>query len=195
MTEENEVVEIEGDDELTTLKARADMMGIKYHHKAGVDKIRSLIENKLNGEEEKPEAKPVKKNSKVEYLTESEFQQLEKQSQRKKAGSLVRVRVTCMNPDKKGWEGEIFSAGSASLGTFKKYVPFNTEDGWHVPNIIYEMMKERKFTTFTKTKGPRGQEIKRAKLIPEFSIEVLPPLTKAEIKALAQRQAMARGED
>ena len=198
LTEETPEVEEPVQSELETLKARADMMGIKYHHKAGVEKLRTLIDNKLNGIEEEP-SKPAKKKAapkkegKVEYLTEAEFQQLETQHRRRKAGSLVRVRVTCMNPNKKGWEGEIISVGSAKLGTFKKFVPFNAEDGWHIPLIMYEEMKERKFTTFVKTTGPRGQEIKKAKLIPEFSIEVMEPLSKDELKKLAQRQAMANG--
>lgn len=34
----------EGDDERELLKAQAEALGIKVHHKAGADKIRALIE-------------------------------------------------------------------------------------------------------------------------------------------------------
>lgn len=34
---------LEGDDNIDELKAKADELGIKYHHKAGVDKLKELI--------------------------------------------------------------------------------------------------------------------------------------------------------
>jgi hypothetical protein len=40
---------------------------------------------------------------------------------------------------------------------------------------------------------PNGQEVNRYKLVNEFSIEVLPPLTETELEELKQRQAMASG--
>ena len=74
----------------------------------------------------------------------------------------------------------------------KKYVPFNADDGWHVPNIIYETMKERQCQVFTSSKTKNGVTMRQGKLIKEFAIEVLPPLTEEELKDLAQRQALAQ---
>jgi hypothetical protein len=111
----------------------------------------------------------------------------------KEAGELVRIRVTCMNPAKREWSGEIFTAGNATVGTFKKYVPFGIEEGWHVPRIIFNMIMERRCQIFQSVPDGRGGKKRVGKLIPEFAVEVLPNLTPDELRALAQRQAMANG--
>ena len=41
----------------------------------------------------------------------------------------------------------------------------------------------------------RGNKVRKGKLIKEFAIEVLPPLTKEELEELARRQAMAKAID
>jgi hypothetical protein len=112
----------------------------------------------------------------------------------KKANTLVRIRVTCMNPNKSKLPGEIFSVGNSSIGFIKKYVPFNAENGWHVPQIILTQIQNRKFTTFYEV-DIGGKKTKRHKLIPEFSVEIMTPLTGQQLKELAQRQRMAAGKE
>jgi hypothetical protein len=184
-------------DELAALKARADLMGIKYHPSTGIDKLKAKIDLQLSGgKESEVETSPTKsKPSSKDYMTQKEYEAFEFKRRKSNAARLVRVRVTCMNPAKKEWDGEIISVGSAKIGTFKKFVKFNTEDGWHIPNIIYEYIKERKCSIFYTEKNQVGQKVRKAKLVNEFNIEVLPPLTKDELKALAQRQAMEAGVD
>ena len=99
-----------------------------------------------------------------------------------------------MNPAKKEWEGEIFTVSNNAVGTVKRYVPFNTEDGWHVEHILLEQLRERQCQIFVTEKDSRGNKVRKGKLIREFAIEVLDPLTKEELAELAQRQAMARGQ-
>lgn len=204
MTEENEI-EVTEDvipSELDTLKQRADMMGIKYNRNIGVDKLKDKIDRHLSGDTSDDvseevtgiKSKAFKPDGKT-MLTREQFLRETENRKRKSINNLVRIRVTCMNPNKTDWEGEIISVGSAKYGTFKKYVPFNADEGYHVPKIIYEAMKERKYTAFTTVRGPRGEKIRKGKLVPEFAIEVLPPLTKEELKDLAQRQAMAGSVD
>jgi hypothetical protein len=41
----------------------------------------------------------------------------------------------------------------------------------------------------------RGNKVRKGKLIKEFAIEELPPLTKEELAELAQRQAMSKSVD
>jgi len=190
MTEET----IEVTDELESLKARADMMGIKYHPSTGVDKLRAKINNALSGGEESKDISNLNSGSN-NYITGEEYKKLKDNERKKNAGRLIRINVTCMNPEKKNWEGEIISVGSAKLGTFKKFIPFNTIDGWHVPYIIYEALKERKCSVFHSVKDHLGQKIRKSKLISEFSIDVLPPLTTKELQELARRQAMAKSGD
>lgn len=167
--------EIQATDELATLKARADMLGVKYHPSISLEKLREKVNASLA-----PEQKEVA----VPMVDRAELQ--------RKASELVRIRVTCMNPAKKEWEGEIFTVGNSVVGTFKKYVPFNADEGWHVPRIIYEQIKARECQIFVTVKGPRGNTTRKGKLIKEFAIEVLDPLTEEELRDLAQRQAMSQ---
>jgi hypothetical protein len=94
-----------------------------------------------------------------------------------------------MNPMKKEWPGEMFSAGSAKLGTFKKYVPFDGNP-YHIPQIIYDMIQERKCSTFYTERDERGREKRVSRLIKEFAIEDLAPLTSQELEDLAKVQAL-----
>lgn len=185
MTDTPEVLEIP--DELTSLKARADMMGITYHPSIGVEKLREKVVAALSDAPapvvESVHSAPEVKESEAAFVGRM----------RREANTLIRVRVTCMNPNKKEWDGEVFTVGNSVVGTFSKFVPFNSaEDGWHIPTIIYQTMVERKCQIFTSTKDSRGNVTRQGKLIKEFSIEVLPPLTREELQDLAQRQAMAK---
>lgn len=182
--------------ESETLRKRADFLGITYHPSIGVEKLKAKIAEKLGADEQKVEvSKSNEKPPIVEFLTAAEFDRLRLRNRRKNAGSLVRIRLVCMNPNKKDWEGEIFSTGSAKIGTYKKYVPFNTENGWHVPQMMLDMIRERKCSVFSNVRGPKGEKIRKARLVPEFSIEVLPPLNQEELSDLAQQQAMSHNID
>lgn len=183
--------ELQTPDELTTLKARADQMGITYHPSIKVEKLREKIAAKLAGEEEPKE--PVTPDTGVSTASESAAQL--RVRKKREASELVRIRVTCMNPLKKEWDGEMFTCGNSLVGTIRKFVPFNADDGWHVPRIIYNMMVQRQCQVFKTEKDSRGNKTRKGKLIKEFAIEVLPQLTEAERLDLAQRQAMARSID
>ena len=178
-------------DELTALKARADLLKIPYHPSIGVEKLREKVASAINGTGPVADPAPAAVPDAVTGETDSQ----RRVRLRREATALVRIRVTCMNPAKKEWEGEIFSTGNALVGSIKKYVPFNADDGWHVPNMIYQMLKARQCQVFTTVKSARGVDIRQGKLIKEFAIEVLPPLTKDELQELAQLQAMARSID
>lgn len=178
---------LEMPDELTSLKERADLLGITYHPSIGVEKLREKINAHLEGTQE-AEAAPVVVEEEQAPVGESPAQRNVRL--RKNAAKLIRVNVTCMNPAKKEWEGEIFTAGNSIVGTHKKYVPFNTEDGWHVPQIILNQILQRKCQVFYSAKDDRGNKIRKGKQIKEFAVEILPPLTPEELKDLAQRQAM-----
>ena len=166
-------------DELTTLKERADQMGLSYHPSIGVEKLREKINDALaeSSEPAEPEsAGAIRKRKRDEAL------------------ALVRIRVTCMNPNKKEWEGEIFTVSNAVVGTQRKYVPFNADEGYHVPRIILNQIKARQCQVFHTVKDERGNKTRQGKLIKEFAVEELPALTEQELKELAQRQAMAKGQ-
>jgi len=173
-------------DELTALKKQAKLMGIKHHPAVGVDKLRAKVKEALSAGEEAP-AKEVAKGA----------ESISKRNTRLRAESakLVRVNVSCMNPNKREWDGEILTVSNSIVGTHRKFVKFNTEDGYHVPNIIYQMLVDRKYQSFYTHTLENGQRIRKGKIVPEFNVQVLPPLTKEELAKIAQRQAAARSLD
>ena len=100
-----------------------------------------------------------------------------------------------MNPGKKEWHGEFISVGSAKLGTFKKFIPFGTGEPYHVPRIIYNELKAKQCSQFYTVKGHGKQKVRKSKLINEYVIDELPPITIQELKDLALQQAMAKGQE
>lgn len=181
--------------DIDEVRARANELGVKYHHRAGAAKIQEAIDAFLNAQtaDDSVEETPQVKKEKIVPMTQAEYRKKYDTERKKQAGRLVRCRVTCMNPNKREWQGEIISVGSAKLGTFKKFVPFDGRE-YHLPKIIFDALKERKYSTFYTVRNDRGQEIRKARLVPEFSIQELPPLTKAELADLAKKQALAEGQ-
>ena len=173
-------------DELTTLKQRADLLGISYHPSIGLEKLRDKVNAAVSSQPEEAEHP-------VEPQVESEA--AKRLRLRNEAAALVRIRLTCMNPNKKEWDGEIITAGNAAVGTYKKFIPFHAEEGWHVPRIIYNQLIHRECPIFVTVTDANGNKVRKAKLIKEFAIEVLPNLTEEELAELARRQAMAKSID
>ena len=169
-------------DELTSLKARADLMGITYHPSISAAKLREKVNASVA-------------DTAPKEVSAEESENAARYRLRQEALELIRVRVACMNPNKKEWEGEMFTVGNSLIGTQKKFVPFNNDEGWHIPRIIYNMMLERECQIFVSVKDSRGNTTRKGKLIKEFAIEVLPPLTAEELEELARRQAMAKSID
>ncbi len=108
---------------------------------------------------------------------------------RREAMALERVIVTCKDPAKANWDGEIITVSNDVVGDVKKYVPYNLDEGYHVPRIILNMLKDRKCTIFVNKKGRDGKYVQVAKTINAHSIEYLPPLTEEELTELAREQA------
>jgi hypothetical protein len=183
-------------DELTTLKARADMLGIKYHPSIGLEKLREKVNAAVEGTETEEEDEEENAPAVAATPSEPRPETLNEQRSRlrREANELVRIRLTCMNPAKKEWEGELFTAGNSLVGSFTKFVPFNNDEGWYVPRIILKQIQQRECQIFVTQKDGRGNSIRKGKLIKEFAVEILPNLTPTELKELAQRQAMAKGQ-
>lgn len=174
MSEENQADVTE--DELTVLKERATVMGIQFHPAIGLEKLRGKVNEALQ---------PVAK------LTATQQKNLEIRAVRKDAMKLIKVNVSCMNPSKLEWDGEIFTTGNSVIGTIKRYVHFNTD--WHVEQAILNMLIERQAQIFVTVKGKAGRKERKGKLIKEFTIAYPEKMTQAELDKLAQRQAMANG--
>lgn len=178
-------------DELETLKGRAKLLGIKFHPTIGVDALREKVRTALADEadaEAEEAATPVVAEAKEEKTA------VKRARLRREATRLVRVNVTCMNPNKREWQGEIFTVSNKLVGTVKRMVPFNTSDGWHVEELILKQLEQRQCQIFVTKQDSRGNKVRKGKLIKEFSIERLPSLKQKELDELARRQAMANGD-
>ena len=101
------------------------------------------------------------------------------------ANKLVRVRITCNNPNKTNYTSEIFCVRNDKVAEIKKAVPFGV--AWHVPRMLLNMIEEKQFQKFEK-KRVNGNQITTTKLMPEYTIEYLPPLTEEEFEAIRQKQ-------
>lgn len=183
--------------ELDMLKERATQMGIQFHPNIGIDKLRTKVNAVLNNEpeEESKSIEEVKAAPTVRKISKSELVRNYHIRLRKEANKLVRVRITCMNPNKKNYPGEIISISNDIIGTIKKFVPFHIEDPYHIPAALLKVVKDREYQHFVKVKLPNGRTKIQSKMLKEFAIEELPSLTKQELKDLAQRQAMNRSID
>lgn len=100
-----------------------------------------------------------------------------------------RVIVTCLNPKKAKWRGEVIDVSNGFNGGIKMFVPFNNEKGWYVPEFILDILRNRKFVAFQDTKTANGTPTSKAYLAQEFSITELPELTQQQIDDLRQAQA------
>jgi hypothetical protein len=181
---------------IETARAEAEALGIKVHHRANEDTINKAIESHRAASID-PELSTTApavtvtapKFGRGKVMTESEWKKEEVGRRKRNVGALRRISVTCMNPQKADWDGEMFFVGSAKLGSYRKFVPFNGKP-WHVPQMIYDMIRERKCTIFQSVRE-RGQTFKKPMIINEFAIQDLPPLTQKELEDLAHQQALA----
>lgn len=195
----NDINELSEEEQLKLLKKRADQIGVKYSNNIGLETLAERINNKLEGKEQKPEeeAPPpplVKPEDAGKPAPKTLREKLVQENMK-----LVRIRITCLDPKKKEWPGEIITVANEYLGTVRKYVPFGeaTEEGYHVPYCIYKYLKARKFLNIRTYKDRKNQnQIKvESNWVPEFAIEVLPQLTKEELAKLAAAQSAAGGLD
>ena len=175
-------------DQLAMLKTKADTLGITYSPNIGVDALREKINAKMNGEPEKKEeakaSETPREKTKMELRQEAFLE----------ATRLVRCRITCMNPSKADLPGEIFTVSNNVVGSIKRYIPYGEQvDGWHVENMLLDMLKEKQFQQLRTKKGANGQILPETKWVREYAIEELPPLTPEELKVLANKQAAAAG--
>lgn len=115
-----------------------------------------------------------------------------KQTAYRRAMKLVRCRITCNNPNKRSYTGDIFFARNKVIPGIKKMIPFNVPT--HVPQILLNVIKEKQLQTFVTKRLPNGIETKTSKLVPEYNIEMLEPLTTEEFNAIRQRQ-LAEGNE
>lgn len=178
-------------DEMTILKQRATMMGIKFSNNIGLEALRKKVADAQEGitEQEQPEVNPLATTtSAVQEDKLSMAQRIRLENTR-----LVRVRIQNLDPKKKDLPGEILTVANDYMGTVRKFVPYGeaTDNGYHIPYCLYKLLKSRKFLHVSVKKGRNGKERVEQQWVREFAIEILPQLTEEELKQLGQAQLAA----
>lgn len=196
------------------LKSLASQLGVPFSGNIGADTLQARIANHIetfkdalqkiepmnqmseSALEEKDQIVSTKKITQVSQQNPdnplsarmSRKQAITKK--RKESSELCRIRLVCMNPEKKEWDGEFISVGSSALGTFKKYIPYHAPKGWYVPKIIFNYLKNKKCNIRKTIKDELKRDIVVTETINEYAIESLPKHTKEEMQQLAAEQAL-----
>jgi len=153
---------------LEELKVEAEELGVSFPKNIGEDKLEAKIaafKDGSLGESKKP----------VKEMT-----------LRQKMSKLIRVRVTCNDPQFKKHNGLTRAAGSTTFFR-KRFVPFNRET--HIEQVIFDNMKRAQYQWFEeKVNRTTGRKYKIPRSSPAFVIETLEPLTEEEYATLARDQ-------
>lgn len=204
-------------DELTMLKSRAKMMGLQFSGNIGLEALKAKVatamapkEPEVSDEDPVMEDAQLQENVTIPPVVQHTTQTLEiapavpakpkKVSLRKhlqdKHLRLIRIRITNLDPKKASLPGEIITVANEYIGTVRKYVPFGekTDNGYHVPFVIYNFLKDRKFLSIKSVKI-RGKEQTENQWVKEFSLEILEPLTVEELAKLGAAQSASQGLD
>jgi len=177
--------------DIEDVKAELTGRDIKMHHKTSASKLRETLQADVDkNDTEVPVAvepspvKPVKVKKKLEMTLEE------------KCLHLKRIVVVPNDPEMSGHSGLVFTvlcSGVNNGRAIKKYVPFNNEEGWHVPNIIYNQIVNAEMQKFKPVKMANGDTILQPYQSKKFNVQLLPELTQTEINKLAASQT-ARGD-
>lgn len=173
--------EIPEQDERAALEARAKVLNISYHTNISTERLRERVNAAISGTREEDSERPAKDESDVARRSRL----------KKKASRLIRVRIHCNDPAKKDWPGEYITVGNNAVGTYRKYVPYNQDEPFHLPEIIVNALREKRVQVFATKKSKNGIPVRESKSIAAYAIEIVQPLTEEELAQLANSQ-MAR---
>ena len=187
-------------DELALLKERAKQMGIPFSNNISLETLRKRISDKMEGKDE-PEVNPLSGDVEIAAITSAPKKldakqnalALRKMMQRDQM-KLVRVRITNMDPKKKDLPGEIWTVSNEYLGNVRKMIPYGeqTDEGFHIPYCLFRLLQSKRFLHIRTVKDRvTGVERQEKQWVKEFSLDVLPDLTKEELARLAAAQAAA----
>ena len=187
------------DDEI---KQELQEYGVKVHHKTGTAKLSELLadirKNPSTVTQDVVTGIAVKNRSYKEGLPGASKAAIEAATKhfsltpKQAAMRLVRVIVTPNDPLMSSYPGLIFTVGVSGINNgkmIKKYVPFNNEEGWHVPNIILQQIEHAEMQKFKTVTTPNGEKVLEPYITKKFNVRVLDPLTPEEMDRLAASQA------
>jgi len=181
--------------DIEDVKAELTGRDIKIHHKTSEKKLRETLQADVDkndaGVPAEVESSPVEPSKAKVKAKKAPAMTLEQ-----KCMHLKRIIVTPNDPELSGHAGLVFTVMVSAVNNgkaIKKYVPFNNEEGWHVPNVIVNQIANADMQKFKSVKAPNGDTVLQPYQAKKFNVQVLPDLTQKEIDKLAASQA-ARGD-
>lgn len=183
---------------LQALKQKATLMGIPFSNNIGEEALAKKIEEKLAGPATTAQTSQLNPLEGDVVGSKPKAKMTLRQRQIAEQMALTRVRITCMNPQKKDLQGEIYTVANEFIGNVRKFIPYGeaSEGGYHIPKCLLTMLQEKKFLQITTVKDKRtGTTRPVTKEVREFAIEILPPLTREELAELATAQMAAGSID
>lgn len=168
-------------------KQQAELLALSYPNNMPTEKLRNLVQETLKIRNEAKTNSPKRGlNASIGALAP------EVRAMQDSALSLVRFRLTVLDPNKRSATGIFVSAGNDNIAPIKRMIPFNAPV-WHAERIIVEHLKNIKYTSLQSTYNDKLKasfdDPSSRKLMSCFLIEELPPLTEEEIADLQHLQA------
>ena len=168
--------------------------GVTLHHKTGTKKLASTLAD-VRTKEYKEDPKKSDLTGPSEAAKAAKAKHLAAmQTPEKLAMKLTRVVVTPNDPAMVNYPGLIFSVGATGLNNgrmVKKFVPFNNEEGWHVPQIILNQIENGQMQKFKTVTRANGEKVLEPYLTKKFNVRILDPLTPEELKEVAAANKVA----
>ena len=154
-------------------------------------------------EEEIQVNKPVRvQKPKIDLLTVDpstiEDLSLRREAIRAQALRLVRVKIQNLDPNDAAVTGAIISLQNKYTGKVSKLIPFGdeSENGYHIPWMMYEHLKQWKFPLRKEVRGGRfGVKTYKTVMTNKFNVEILPPLSMTELTELKNLQRASQSID
>lgn len=166
---------------ISELKAKAKSLGITVKGNPKVETLQNMIKD-VQTSTVTPEETPMNAEAVVPTATTGRYDPIER---------LSRVLVTCHNPAKSSLTGIILDVGN-SLKSSSKFIKFN--EPYHLCDMHIDALKAKTYLVHVTTRDVNGNELTRARAVPEYSVQMLDPLTEKDIASLAKRQSILNEE-
>lgn len=155
--------------ELEQLKQQADELGLMYPARATTKALKKLV------------AEALLKDTDAD--TSEEIQAVEDD-----ALKLVNVIVMPTDSSKASIGHETFMVGNSVLGVISRIIPFGKP--WLIEHILYKHIVSRERQIFIEHDDPKvqGKTDVESRLVPAYTVQVLPVPTQEDIEELAKRQ-------
>jgi len=181
------------------LENQAQLLGVDFRPNISDEKLAQRVKAAKEGSQEQgdtdsDEPTKVKTSPSVKLVPQEELkigENITKMEMRNKAKQRVRVQVSCLDPAKKDWQGEVLSISNRYIDE-SMFVPFDVP--WHLPIALIKMIQSKQYQQFRTRKDKFGNTTRYGINVPAFNVTFLNPLTEDELQGLAKKQ-MARGTE